>query len=160
MSFQNAESAEIVIRHAHTTTAATRFACNAPRRTEICCWSTVHTWWFPKIGVSPNSSVLINGVFPYKPSILGYPHLWETSVCEYDMRWCHMWRGTHQESFFKDTCLRRCGTGPKEGGWPHEVTNLQDVMRCSELFMILGHFFHGWYIPLICGNDQLMSNWY
>ena len=68
MSFQNAESAEIVIRHAHTTTAATRFACNAPRRTEICCWNTVHTWWFPKIGVSPNSSVLM-GLF----SLINHP---------------------------------------------------------------------------------------
>ena len=33
-------------------------------------------WMFPEIGVPPNPP-FIDGIFPYKPSIVGYPHLWK-----------------------------------------------------------------------------------
>ena len=32
--------------------------------------------WFPEIGVPPNHPFL-DGIFPYEPSIRGYPHLWK-----------------------------------------------------------------------------------
>ena len=33
-----------------------------------------NTWGFPEIGVPP--IIHLDGYFPYKPSFLGYPHLW------------------------------------------------------------------------------------
>ena len=38
--------------------------------------SNIFIWWFPEIGVPPNHPFL-DGIFPYKPTILGYPHLWK-----------------------------------------------------------------------------------
>ena len=32
----------------------------------------LNIWWFPEIGVPPNHPFL-DGIFPYKPTILGYP---------------------------------------------------------------------------------------
>ena len=39
-------------------------------------WET-SIWWFPEIGVTPSHHPFecdFNVIFPYKPSILGYPH--------------------------------------------------------------------------------------
>ena len=33
----------------------------------------VRIWWFPKIGVPPNHQLCFR-IFPYKPTIVGYPH--------------------------------------------------------------------------------------
>ena len=39
----------------------------------------VGIWWFPEIGV-PLVIIHFTRIFPYKPSILGYPHLWKAPL--------------------------------------------------------------------------------
>ena len=43
-------------------------------------WET-STWGFPKIGVPP-VIIHFSGIFPYKPSIWEYAHLWKTPISE------------------------------------------------------------------------------
>ena len=50
---------------------ATSRECEIPQRTDL----FLHIWRFPEMGVPQSSSILIIliGIFPYKPSIWGYP---------------------------------------------------------------------------------------
>ena len=61
------------------------------------------TWGFPKMGVPPNHP--FNGIFPYKPSTLGYPHLWKppcVKKCQRSRVEFH-WKGKTDE--MRGTCF-------------------------------------------------------
>ena len=65
----------------HISTDAFTYGINAvwtrmkPIQSSDNTWNT-NKWRFPEIGVPPNHPFL-DGIFPYKPSIWGYLHLWK-----------------------------------------------------------------------------------
>ena len=94
-------------------------------------------WRFLEMGVSLNHPFL-DGIFHYKPSILGYPHFWKHPTMKWKNveksdrsgwvgvflgKWGHLWRICRDRSFgLRRTCASLLSAWVSSSSWGYPMT--------------------------------------